>query len=168
MNDQQERVYDWAVKVTSSPEKYSEDEIISAEYILTTMPKKTMADVVWNDHKHYLSGATHKDKEVDRIMLDDYDGLIFNAGLEGNYLLQSSPGELIPNGKKYKYVEVTEHPEVLETEEDFENAPEGTVIAPMHEFVREKREGVWVSKKVDWRGKQGYQKFRVTRWGPEK
>ena len=89
-----------------------------------------MADVEWNDEKHYLAGATtsnggsvvmlwHDDIDTDHIITD-------HAEWPRN--------RLTPNGKKYELREVgapeePERPETLVTEQDYENAPVGTVVA---------------------------------------
>lgn len=98
----------------------------AAEYILATTPPPTMADVEWDDEKHHLHGATAPDGE-EVVMMWPEDDYIRTA--------QESWSRdcLTPNGKRYELREVgapeePEHPETLVTEQDYENAPEGTIV----------------------------------------
>ena len=100
------------------------------EHILATTDPLTMADVEWDDEKHHLGGATtsnggsvvmlwHDDIDTDHIITDHAEW---------------PRDRLTPNGKKYELREVGEpeqpaHPSTLETLEDFQNAPDGTVIS---------------------------------------
>lgn len=123
------------------------DELVAAaDHILATTTPPTMADIEWDDDKHYLAGATTPD-DTDCVMIwSDLD-------LSGDIVCDDSawrPDQLTPNGKRYKLVEVTDkpeegeptvssgekvgpdqpnHPETLTTVEDYENAPEGTIVA---------------------------------------
>lgn len=101
----------------------------AAEYILATTTPPTMADVEWDDEKHYLAGATtsnggsvvmlwHDDIDTDHIITDHAEW---------------PRDRLTPNGKKYELREVgapkqPEHPATLMTEQDYENAPVGTIV----------------------------------------
>lgn len=101
----------------------------AAEHIMATTTEPTMADVEWSDEKHRGAGATDT-KGKTWVMFQDDGDYISCIGL-GMNTCGVPAEELTPNGKKYKLVEVTggEHPEVLTTEADYENAPEGTIVA---------------------------------------
>ena len=133
----------WAESVVSAPVGSREEaEVLAAEHILTTTAPPTMADIEWDDDKHYLAGATTPD-DTDCVMIwSDLD-------LSGDIVCDDSawrPDQLTPNGKHYKLVEVTgdEHPETLTTWEDFFNAPEGTVVSsPGAVPAMKNRDGRW-------------------------
>lgn len=108
----------------------------AAEHIMATTTEPTMADVEWDD-KHFLAGATLDTEEsAEEMVMCGFtrDGEIYvvqpNPG-RGKRGYWTMPGDLTPNGKKYELREVTgdEHPEVLRTVEDYEDAPEGTIAA---------------------------------------
>lgn len=117
------------------------------EHIMATTPQ-TMADVVWDDEKHTLAGATldigHGPQNV--TMTGRHGSIIYYITEDGraDYAYRS---ELTPNGKKYKLAEVTEpeHPETLSTVEDYEDAPEGTIIANPGDMPWIKEDGHWRS-----------------------
>lgn len=103
--------------------------IAAAERILATTDPLTMADVEWDDDKHYLTGATGPfGDEVVMMWYDDDTDHIFTNGEEW------PRDRLTPNGKKYELREVgapeePEHPATLVTEQDYVNAPHGTIVA---------------------------------------
>lgn len=104
------------------------------EHILATTDPLTMADVEWDWEKHYLAGATNEIGDVECVMIAPMDGMIVNAELGDGRLVRTSTVALTPNGKKYELREVgapeqPAHPATLETLEDYENAPVGTVVA---------------------------------------
>lgn len=129
MNNQEKLAREWAESKLAMPTGHLDADVIAAaNHILATTTKPTMADVEWDDEKHRLAGATtingdsvamlwHDDIDTDHIITDF-----------GEY----SRNYLTPNGKRYKLVEISdepEHPETLETLEDYENAPQGTIVA---------------------------------------
>ena len=108
-----------------------EDTMAAIEHILATTTPPTMADVEWDDEKHYLAGATtseggsvvmlwHDDIDTDHIITDKEEW---------------RRDQLTPNGKRYELREVTDkpdepnHPATLTALEDYEDAPEGTIVA---------------------------------------
>ena len=104
----------------------------AADYILATTTKPTMADVDWDHDKHYLAGAVdaHGLEVIMHSRVDDCEIATIRPGDE-THGGRNWDTDLIPNGKRYELVEVTdepEHPEVLRTVEDYKNAPEGTVV----------------------------------------
>ena len=106
------------------------------EHIMATTDPLTMADVEWNDEKHYLAGAVDADgHEV--VMLDKLHGNIRVCDVDqmglGRPVLES-PKTITPNGKRYELREIgaqeePARPATLVTEQDYENAPVGTVVA---------------------------------------
>lgn len=118
------------------PEHAQDDEYRAAQHILATTTPPTMADVEWNDEKHYLAGAVDADgHEV--VMLDKLHGNIRVCDVDqmglGRPVLES-PKTITPNGKRYELREVgapeqPAHPATLETVEDYVNAPHGTIVA---------------------------------------
>ena len=122
--------------------------VAAAERIMaTTTDPLTMADVDWNWEDHAFSGAVIKldmgPTEV--VMLSEgWDDLLNFALLDGR-VGQQTKDRFTPNGKQYELVEVTDRPEVLVTVEDYENAPEGTVVALPGDLPWVKTEGLWRS-----------------------
>lgn len=112
-----------------------EDTLAAIEHVLaTTTDPLTMADVEWEVEKHYLAGATSEIDGSELVMVAPLDDLIVSAKPGGDRVSLTSPETLTPNGKKYELREVgataePEHPATLETQADYENAPEGTVVA---------------------------------------
>lgn len=101
----------------------------AAEQILAITKKPTMADVEWDGDEHWLAGATLPNG-VEVVMLRHDNGSSCIDTNQGYY----SRGYLTPNGKRYELCEVgsqeeTEHTAMLVTEQDYENAPEGTIVA---------------------------------------
>lgn len=126
-NTERERLArEWAERTKTAPGVKSHPGLIAAiEYILATTTPPTMADVEWGP-EHYLAGATTPDGlEVVMMWHDEHtDSIITDEG--------AIPRDrLISNGKGYNLRETTEpeHPETLTTSEDYENAPEGTIVA---------------------------------------
>lgn len=134
MRSEQERLArEWAESKLAMPTGHLDADVLAAaEHILATTTKPTMADVEWDEEKHALTGAVVDvgGGPVQVVMLVgsvdgiDYVTLDGKFGYEPRYYFT-------PNGKKYRLVEVTadEHPETLETLEDYENAPQGTIVA---------------------------------------
>lgn len=148
MNKTEKEARRWAEYYLNSPDWYVPGveffELCSgaraaAELVLANTEQITMADVEWDDEQHSMSGATSQDG-TDVVMLwrDDLDRdeIICDNGAW-------QPWQLVQNGKRYKLVEVgatvshnekvalhqQDHPEFLETYEDFRNAPMGTIVA---------------------------------------
>lgn len=126
MSNERERLArEWAESV--NPKMPNEYVCAARDYILENTTPPTMADIEWDDDKHYLAGATTPDDTECVMIWSDLD-------LSGDIVCDDSawrPDQLTPNGKKYELREVTdkpEHPETLTTVEDYENAPTGTVV----------------------------------------
>lgn len=171
MTDQERLARQWAELVKSVPEvDYGTKANAAAEYILDHTAPPTMADTEWDDEKHRGLGAVD-DAGQEWVMLQDDGGYINCVGLDLNPV-GAERDELTPNGKRYKLVEVPDHPEVLETVEDYENAPEGTVVASGSEEPWMKTQDRWRSRgSTTWTDQAMVRNFplmpnrRVLRWG---
>ena len=139
----------------------------AAEYILEHTTPQTMADTVWDDEEHHLAGATTPNG-IEVVMLWLNTGINHIATDHGLY----ARAMLTPNGKRYELREITkpDHPETLETVEDYENAPEGTIMALPGGYPWVKQYGTWRSPifrdssesiALGWD-----EPFNVLRWGP--
>lgn len=121
----------WAEKVLAAPPRtYSSGEVAAAKVVVEHTAPLTMAYVNWDDEKHHLAGAT-TDTGKDVVMMwydpKHTDHIISDRD-------EWRREQLTPNGKKYELREVTdedEHPKVLSTEEDYANAPEGTIVVDL-------------------------------------
>ena len=128
MNNNTERLArEWAEKIKAIPRADRRTDVTAAmEYILANTTPPTMADVEWDDDEHHLAGATtHTGFDVVMMRYDvDIDLIVTD---EGNLPCSW----LTPNGKRYELREIKEpeHPEMLTTVEDYENAPSGTIVA---------------------------------------
>lgn len=117
-----------------NPNSLSEDARAARAYILDHTAPQSMADVKWDAENHVLAGAmllTYNGEQVDVVMLAKDVSIIDYATLGGEYGYEHC-SYFTPNGKKYRLVEVTdkpENPETLNTEQDYENAPVGTIAA---------------------------------------
>lgn len=123
---------EWAeMELDNAGEFSNKGRIAAAEHIMATTTPLTMADVEWDDEKHHLAGATtpeganvvmmwHDDLNTDHIITDKEEW---------------RREQLTPNGKRYELREVTDkpdepnHPATLTALEDYEDAPEGTIVA---------------------------------------
>lgn len=153
-NENTARLRRWAESVLAMPAGHHDgDMLAAADHILATTGPLTMADVEWDD-KHFLAGATLSTEEsAEELVMCGFtrDGEIYvvqpNPG-RGKRGYWPMPGDLTPNGKRYELREVTdkpEHPETLTTVEDYENAPEGTIVA------LQDTASVWVKSNGMWR-----------------
>lgn len=114
--------------------------------LLASSPRTahTMAGVEWNHGKHHLSGADCEGEPAVMISPCGGDGMSRNIALislDDGFFLEETDKYVVPNGKRYRLVEALDHPEVLATEEDYQNAPAGTIVAAYamgsHPFCKE-------------------------------
>lgn len=131
----------------------------AADHILATTTEPTMADVEWDDEKHYLAGATSELTSNEVVMLGPRAGMIDCFRIETGKTISTTRNALTPNGKRYELREVGatvspdendapaqgEYPRTLTTVEDYENAPDGTIVAVpgWNTLPLLKRDGVW-------------------------
>lgn len=165
-NDIERLARRWAERITAQPDwKWDPGLTAAAEHILATTTPPTMADVEWGP-EHYLAGATTPEGlEVVMMWHDEHtENIITDEGNIPRY-------RLMPNGKTYRLAEVTdepEHPEVLSTVEDYENAPAGTIVANNGDSPYTKRGlGDWADRFDDKRSNEGMSDTsrKVLRWG---
>lgn len=150
MSNERERLARaWAESV--NPKMPNEYVCAARDHILATTPEPTMDEVEWDTEKHVLAGATlltNNDKQVDVVMLAKDVNIIDYTTLGGEHGYEHC-SYFTPNGKKYELREATdkpENPETLRTVEDYENAPEGTIVAlPRFAPYVKKLGGAWSS-----------------------
>lgn len=144
MIKQERLAREWAEKIKSAPEMCAPVVVAAAEHILATTAPLTMADVDWNDEKHYLAGATTLDGEEVVMMWPELSDRDYIGTAQGTW----SRNQLTPNGKRYELREVgepeqPEHPKMLVTEQDYANAPVGTVIENIDGYVAVREASGW-------------------------
>lgn len=78
--------------------------------ILPPKPAPTMADIEWNDDKHYLAEAEHPDYgKVIMLGLNSYSLIDFFAPERYSSRFKDAPPEILtPTGKRYTLTEVQE------------------------------------------------------------
>lgn len=138
-----------------------DSDLEAIKSVLPERPKVTMDEIGWNQDKHFLWEADYGRTHVAMLgySYDDYT-ILTNQG-------HISPRHLTPTGRKYKLVIDDGHPEYLETVQDYEDAPDGTVVA-MHPggFPLIKHDSIW--KSFTWAGRSermSREPRRVLRWG---
>lgn len=206
---------EWAEKIKSVPViNYGLEANAAADHIMATTDPLTMADVEWDDHEHYLTGATSSIGGKECVMISEAEGVIVNARLGDDRVVLTTRGALTPNGKKYELREVgagepdvhraralveelardhnlhslsdgklarsmnavldaltgekPEHPQVLSTVEDYQNAPVGTVVAAKGFFPYMKLgQGYWVNRSLGphFEADMASEACEVLRWG---
>lgn len=99
-----------------------DSDLEAIKSVLPERPKQTMDEIGWDQDKNFLWEAEHGRTKVAMLgySLEDH-AILTNKG-------HISPRHLTPTGRRYKLV-LDGHPEYLETEQDYEDAPEGTVVA---------------------------------------
>lgn len=139
-NDRERLARQWAEEAKDFPNaEYSVKTNAAIEHILATTTPPAMDEVEWDEEKHALTGAVVDvgGGPVDVVMLaGSVDGIDY-ATLDGKFGYEPR-FYFTPNGKRYELREVgageseadekPEHPETLVTAQDYENAPEGTVV----------------------------------------
>lgn len=186
MSNQQERLArQWAEGV--SPSIKNEYVVAAKEFILATTTPSTMEGVEWVHAEHHMAGA-YWEGDIPVVMIDPSDEAKTTVlTVEEECIHEADDSDLVPNGKRYKLVEASvssnengaddqqDHPEYLETEEDFQNAPIGTIVGDYLRRAEGKTEVLW-QKLEDGRwwhvGANYYARLHgctrpVLRWGDE-
>ncbi|OIR41178.1 hypothetical protein BJP08_08100 [Corynebacterium sp. NML140438] len=151
---------EWAQGAKSSASPVERE---AAKALLDLLPEPTMAELEWDDDAHHLAGATTPDgHEVVMMWHDVGEEIICN---DWSWV----PDSLTPNGKKYRLVEDPDHPTILKTEQDFKDAPLGTIVARAGSspWVRN-NEAVWLCAVDTDRSSNDmayYGPWTVLRWG---
>ena len=161
-NDTQRLARQWAEKILASEAGTPESQA-AAEHIMATTTPLTMADAEWDDEKHRLAGATvpmvSGPEEV--VMLSERDDDTIDFALMDGRFGSVRKTHVTPNGKRYELREVgapeePEHPAALVTEQDYANAPAGTVVAMDEGYSWTKcSDGDW------WRGGIWHSDYRM-------
>lgn len=114
-----------------------DSDLEAIKSVLPERPKQTMAEFGWDQDKNFLWEAEHGGTKVAMLgyQLDGYTILTDKGHID--------PRHLTPTGRRYKLVLDDGHPEYLDTMQDYENAPSGTVAAAPGEFPRVKDGSVW-------------------------
>lgn len=170
MSNERERLArEWAKRIMSTTlEMIDPVQRAAAEHILATTTDQTMAGVEWSDEKHHLAGATTPaGNDVVMMWCDEEEtGHIITAVGEWR------PDQLTQNGKKYELREAGagEEPEHLVDVDDFEDAPEGTIVASDGYLSTPlvKRYGKWCRDRIEFTAEEldaVAEQLRVLRWG---
>ena len=171
-NETQRLARKWVQKTNPKGDR---ETLAAIEQILATTDPLTMADVEWDHDKYALTGATldYGHGPTDVVMLDkDGDGFINYITADKHDYGDASPSTLTPNGKRYELREVgapeqPAHPETLVTEQDYENAPAGTVVAePGRPALTKTHGGEW-HRYGGWftSDEMAHTERQVLRWG---
>ena len=166
---------EWALRVVSSRVADSTSFRV-AKVLLDLLPSQTMADLAWDDDVHHLAGATTPDGQDAVMMWFDGDESELIMCVDAAW----SPGQLALNGKRYELREATvssnenvgldqpEHPTVLEAQQDFEDAPEGTIVTKRGcgSWILLEN-GMWVTTSAEYPsgGMAATAPYTVLRWG---
>lgn len=133
---------------------------------LPERPVQTMAELGW-DGQYFLAEAEILGGYGDEVVMlygrnpgDTVTAIVTNVGV-------FDPCQLAPTGRRCKLVLDDGHPEYLETEQDYEDAPEGTVSELRPGGLPLIKHGsIW--KSCTWAGsgeKMSGERRRVLRWG---
>lgn len=146
MTDQEKLARQWAEnhRKSSNYDAMWDQAKAAVEYILEHTEPLTMEGREWVHAEHHMTGADWDGVPV--VMIDpDNDRSTIVLGLEEETVYSAEDKDLTPNGKRYKLVETTEpdHPEVLETVEDYVNAPVGTIVEGQGKLPWMRLEYVW-------------------------
>lgn len=128
MNNTERLAREWAQ--SQDPKNLTDAMKAVREHILATTTQATMANLEWDDEKHYLTGAVDcNGNEV--IMVGKTKSTIQVCDPDKWPTLElEDPKNLTPNGKRYELREIIEskYPTTLTTYDDFKVAPIGTII----------------------------------------
>lgn len=172
MDDRDNIVRQWAENYLRSAKREDDPVLYAvAEYAMATTKPLTMADVKWDANLHFLAGATTEDgDEVVMLSVRGESGIL-TASLDGSREdLEFSASELIPNGKEYDLRKITDthdHPDFLEVLEDYEDAPDGTIVINQFGHSLTKRYDRWDAGSFYLSSEEmsDHTKHRVQRWG---
>lgn len=186
------RARQWAKDAKAAPNaEYSVETLAAIEFVLANTDEPTMADVEWDWNEHCLAGATLPSGTkvvMIRPSASSSDHITTDIG-------DKRRDYLTPTGERYKLVNLTEEnettradepgepnepdepnepnepnePKSLVTEEDYENAPEGTIVAKLGGCLWQKRaDGDWhLTRFCLPSHEMAGTERRVLRWGPE-
>lgn len=136
----------------------------AAKALLALLPEPTLDEIGWDWDTHHMAGAiTPQEEEIVMLWYDD------DANLVMCHESVWRPDELTPTGKKYRLVEDPDHPTILKTEQDFKDAPLGTIVARagFSPWMRN-NEAIWLCAADTDRSSNDmayYGPWTVLRWG---
>lgn len=143
MKTREQLAREWAEGFSRDVTSVTHEHVQAAiEFILKATKPQTMADVAWawNSEKHFLLGVT--DGYEDLVALDmqrlvEGDPMeLLVCDIDGSDgVSRRDPAELTPNGKRYRLVEETDNPKLLNSESDYGSAPVGTVVCKPECYV---------------------------------
>ncbi|OFP38120.1 hypothetical protein HMPREF2990_01575 [Corynebacterium sp. HMSC071B10] len=119
----------------------------AAEFILANAPNLSMDQTDWDDRVHHLAGADHLDGG-ERVML-------YPDPANQNQVVCTdsicADDMLIPNGKRYQVLELTDdiHPRELLSPGDYDQAPKGTVVSANNTIYLFSGDGFWTNSRDD-------------------
>ena len=135
----------WAESIINNPDADTKsDSYAAAEFIIANSATPTMDDVIWDDAKHYLAGATEHDGTEVIMLIQNFGGginVLSVDTIDQKFAIKTAQREtLTPNGKRYRIQEVAAsedqnadtdnaYPKVLRSIADLDTAPECTIIA---------------------------------------
>lgn len=174
MKTREQLAREWAEGFTRDVTSVTHEHVQAAiAFILEATKPQTMADVAWNSEKHFLLGVTDGYEDLvalDKQRLVEGDPVeLLVCDIDGSDgISRRDPVELTPNGKRFRLVEETDNPKVLNSESDYRLAPVGTVVCKPEchvPFVKASR-GHWetgdhIYASVDLAGDER----SVLRWG---
>lgn len=168
----QELARKWAEKVDPRYPASALEEA-ARDYILAHVPAPTMAGTGWDDKTHFLAGATYERTKEPVVMIgpnvkDFTIDCIFPTRNTGYRVYDNM---LTPNGKRYRMVEDTEtdHPATLTTVDEYDKAPNGTIIEERYTgfaFIKV-GQSLWRNAAKGWGINAPSVPSDVLRWGGE-
>ena len=138
MTEQEKLAREWAEKTWTMGDKWVR---AAKDFILANTNPPTMADVQWDNAQHCRQIAVGVNGIKWVMLYQRRDGMILGVRHDLAEVRGLRPDLLTPIRKRYKLVEETissgekvgadqpEHPKLLRTLEDYENAPDGTIVA---------------------------------------
>ena len=169
LDDNQKRLArQWAERIKSAPREYHDEmHHAVADFVLAHTKPETMKDVEWDDEEHFLAHAVSSTRNKPVVMLDKTGGMITAIDMDSHSVIRSTPNGITPTGKRYKLVQVPDHPDALTTVEDYESAPIGTVVAsPRFSAWTKNRSDEWICGMALWKtSEMAGITHTVLRWG---
>ena len=184
----------WAESIINDPDADTKsDAYAAAEFIIANSATPTMDDVIWDDKKHYLAGATKSDGTDVVMLIKNFGGDISVLDvdtMDQKFAIKLTQREtLTPNGKRYQIQEVaaseenqnagqnthadSTHPKILRSVADLDTAPECTIIAHPDSIPYMKRGdkkwvglGLYRAYTSDGFIEDTAMPIQVLRWGP--
>ena len=164
MTDREKLARKWAEKKLEDEAKrpglHLKEAVAAAEHILATTEPELPELNLWDGVEMYgREWVVWSVSETGSLGLLAADGGAYTHDFAEN---------TTPNGKRYELREIVEpdHPEVLTTVEDYQNAPEGTTVAATGYGLWEKNRYAWsAGNRACDNGAMAKYECTVLRWG---